>query len=110
MSVKRRQVGKPVRGRALDSAKRVGIVDDSRRYVVAGDSFATPTHPQKRAGYVVQSVAKRLLYPVNGHLILNLILTLINWVEGRLNFTYVESISDTSQICPFPVNSRPLYH
>jgi hypothetical protein len=30
--------------------------------------------------------------PGRRHLILNLILAVINWVEGVLNFTYVESI------------------
>jgi hypothetical protein len=33
----------------------------------------------------------------NVHLILNLILTVINWVEGVLKSTYVESVSGASQ-------------
>jgi len=46
----------------------------------------------------------------NSNPILNLMLALINWVEGRFDFTYVQSISDTCQKRLFPVNSRPLYH
>jgi hypothetical protein len=34
------------------------------------------------------------------HLILNLILTLINWDEGRFDFTYVESMSGTYEKRP----------
>jgi hypothetical protein len=33
----------------------------------------------------------------NPHLILNLILALINWVEGVFDFTYVESTSERSE-------------
>jgi hypothetical protein len=44
------------------------------------------------------------------NLILNLILTLINWVEGSFVFTYVESTSEICEKGPFLFNSRPLYH
>jgi hypothetical protein len=63
------------------------------------------------AGRAVAEIGRTpIALPVNVDLILFLILTVINWVEGVLKFTYVESISDTCQKCLFPVNSRPLYH
>ena len=44
----------------------------------------------------------------NADLILFLIRTVINWVEGVWNFTYVESILECVENTRFPVNSRPL--
>jgi hypothetical protein len=55
VSVKRRQVGKPVRGRALDSAKRVGIVDDSRRYV-GGRRFICNAYAPTEAGRAISEI------------------------------------------------------
>jgi hypothetical protein len=50
-----------------------------------------------------------LLYPANVDLILILILVLINWVEGVLNFTYVESIWEYVENALLFVPNQALY-
>jgi hypothetical protein len=52
-----------------------------------------------------QSAAARLLYPAN----VDLILALINWVEGVLNFTYVESIWECVENSLLFVPNQALY-
>ena len=56
-----------------------------------------------------QSAAARLLYPANVDLILILIVALINWVEGVLNFTYVESIWECVENSLLFVPNQALY-
>jgi len=56
-----------------------------------------------------QSAAARFLYPANVDLVLILILALINWVEGVLNFTYVESIWECVENSLLFVPNQALY-